>query len=86
MAETRNAGKVDAGLPTTEESAARAEIRRFATAGDRLVSPKHIAGGNDVVVVVSAMGGTTDGTLDLAQRVQPRHRRPAKMDCCSPRV
>src|SRR5580700_9310741 len=41
-------------------------IRRVA---ERIVETKKL--GNDVVVVVSAMGDTTDGLLELAQRVCP---------------
>ena len=38
--------------------------------------------GNDVIVVVSAMGETTDELLDLAQRVSPNP--PARRDRHAP--
>ena len=41
--------------------------------------------GNDVVVVVSAMGDTTDELLDLAEQVSPARRR-ARWTCSSPRA
>lgn len=39
------------------------------------------AQGHEVVVVISAMGDTTDELMDLAQRVSP-HPRPASSTCC----
>ena len=40
--------------------------------------------GNDVVVVVSAMGDTTDELIDLAERGLAAARRLASSTCCSP--
>ncbi|EUA56965.1 amino acid kinase family protein [Mycobacterium intracellulare 1956] len=51
-------------------------IRRVA---ERIVATKKQ--GNDVVVVVSAMGDTTDDLMDLAQQVCPARRR-ANSTCC----
>lgn len=51
-------------------------IRRVA---ERIVATKKQ--GNDVVVVVSAMGDTTDDLMDLAQQVC-RPRRRANWTCC----
>lgn len=51
-------------------------IRRVA---ERIVATKKQ--GNDVVVVVSAMGDTTDDLMDLAQQVCPARRR-ANWTCC----
>ena len=55
-------------------------IKRVA---QRIVATKKA--GNDVVVVISAMGDTTDELMDLAQQVS-RYRRRASWTCCSPRV
>ena len=38
--------------------------------------------GNDVVVVVSAMGDTTDELIDLAEQVSPAAGRRASSTCC----
>lgn len=51
-------------------------IRRVA---ERIVETKKQ--GNDVVVVVSAMGDTTDDLMDLALQVC-RYRRRANSTCC----
>ena len=40
--------------------------------------------GHDVVVVVSAMGDTTDELLDLAEQVTPAAAGRASSTCCSP--
>ena len=41
------------------------------------------AAGNEVVVVISAMGDTTDDLMDLAQQVS-RTRVRVNSTCCSP--
>ena len=53
----------------TAERIKRVAERIVATAKD----------GNDVVVVVSAMGDTTDELMDLAQQVSPS---PGNWTCC----
>ena len=56
-----------------------ANAERIRRVAERIVETKKQ--GNDVVVVVSAMGDTTDELLDLAQQVA-RPRRPASWTCC----
>ena len=46
-----------------------ADAERIKRVAQRIVATKKA--GNDVVVVVSAMGDTTDELLDLAQQVSP---------------
>ena len=46
-----------------------ADADRIRRVAERIVATK--AQGNDVVVVVSAMGDTTDELMDLAQQVCP---------------
>jgi aspartate kinase len=46
-----------------------ADAERIKRVAERIVATKRV--GNDVVVVVSAMGDTTDELLDLAQQVSP---------------
>ena len=53
-------------------------IKRVA---ERIVDAKK--NGDDVVVVVSAMGDTTDELLDLAEQITPT-RPAASSTCCSP--
>lgn len=50
----------------------------------RIVSNTHNAG-NDVVVVVSAQGDTTDDLLAKGRRDHPRPFGPARWICCWPR-
>ncbi len=50
-----------------------ADVERIGTVADRVAATK--AGGRDVVVVVSAMGDTTDELLALARRVSPNPSR-----------
>ncbi len=38
--------------------------------------------GNQVVMVVSAMGDKTDDLIDLAEQDHANGRRPAKWTCC----
>ena len=52
-------------------------IKRVA---ERIVAQKKA--GYDVVVVVSAMGDTTDELLDLAKQVSLRSRRAGSWTCC----
>ena len=56
-----------------------ADADRIRRVAERIVETKKA--GNDVVVVVSAMGDTTDDLLDLARRCA-RRRRPASWTCC----
>src|SRR6476661_8823054 len=46
-----------------------ADAERIKRVAERIVAAKR--DGNDVVVVVSAMGDTTDELIDLAQRIAP---------------
>ncbi len=56
-----------------------ADADRIRRVAERIVETKKQ--GNDVVVVVSAMGDTTDDLLDLAQQVS-RFPRRANSTCC----
>ena len=47
------------------------DARRIAAVADRVVATR--AAGNDVVVVVSAMGDTTDDLLALADEIGRAH-------------
>ena len=50
-----------------------ADVERIGTVADRVAATK--AAGRDVVVVVSAMGDTTDELLALARRISPNPSR-----------
>ncbi|MCC7078036.1 MAG: aspartate kinase [Acidimicrobiia bacterium] len=54
-----------------------ADPERIRAVADRVVSTRKA--GNDVVVIVSAMGGTTDDLLDLATKVAA-HPEPRELD------
>ena len=56
-----------------------ADADRIKRVAQRIVATRKA--GNDVVVVVSAMGDTTDELLDLASR-SARCRRAASSTCC----
>ena len=51
-----------------------ADAERIKRVADRIVATRRA--GHDVVVVVSAMGDTTDELLELAQQVVAGGRRP----------
>ena len=55
-----------------------ADAERIRRVAERIVETNKA--GHDVVVVVSAMGDTTDDLLDLARQVCPPP--PAKWTCC----
>ena len=57
-----------------------ADAERIKRVAERIVDTKQA--GNDVVVVVSAMGDTTDELLDLAQQVSPAAAGRASWTCC----
>src|ERR671923_613015 len=54
-----------------------ADAPRIRRVAERVVATRHA--GNDVVVVVSAMGDSTDGLIALARRVSP-DPPPREMD------
>lgn len=60
-----------------------ADPERIRAVAERIVAAKEA--GNDVVVVVSAMGATTDELVDLAHQVCARPA-PARWTCSSRRV
>ena len=53
---------------------------RIKRVAERIVATRK--DGNDVVVVVSAMGDTTDELMDLAQQVSPGAAGRASWTCC----
>ena len=61
-----------------------ADAERIKRVAERIVATKR--DGNDVVVVVSAMGDTTDELIDLARADRRRCRPGASSTCCSPRA
>ena len=57
-----------------------ADAERIRRVAERIVETKKA--GNDVVVVVSAMGDTTDDLLDLARAGVPGAAGRARWTCC----
>ena len=57
-----------------------ADVEKIGQVADRVVAAKQA--GNDVVVVVSAMGKTTDGLLALRARASAPTPRAASSTCC----
>ena len=55
-----------------------ADVEKIGIVADRVVLAKRA--GHDVVVVVSAMGKTTDGLLELAHKVAGAHAEPARRE------
>lgn len=67
MAETRSAGKLRPIIVQKYGGSSVADVDKLVRVARRVVATKRA--GNDVVVVVSAMGKTTDGLLALAKQV-----------------
>ena len=59
-----------------------ADARRIRAVAERVLDARRA--GNDVCVVVSAMGDTTDELLAMAHRADARSRTRASWTCCSP--
>ena len=57
-----------------------ADATRIKRVAERVVSQRK--NGDDVVVVVSAMGDTTDELIELAEQVSPAAEPRASSTCC----